>query len=132
MKTRIRIVQSAVGSKRDLVTFNATGTAGSSFGDGNYQVQCVPLDELLDDTEPTFIKMDIEGAELDALLGTRSIIERNAPILAICLYHAQEHLWQVPLLIQSFNSKYDFFLRRYADECWELVCYAIPKNRLAV
>jgi FkbM family methyltransferase len=126
---KIQVIQSAVGSKRALVTFNATGTAGSSFGNGSYVVKCAPLDELLDDAKPTFIKMDIEGAEPDALLGARSIIERDCPVLAICLYHAQEHLWQVPLLIQSLNSKYDFFLRRYADECWELVCYAVPKNR---
>jgi len=130
-KKKIQVIQSAVGSKRALVTFNATGTAGSSFGNGSYEVECAPLDELLDGIKPTFIKMDIEGAEPDALLGARSIIERDAPVLAICLYHAQEHLWQVPLLIQSLSSQYDFFLRRYADECWELVCYAIPKNRLA-
>lgn len=129
-KNKIRIIHSAVGSKRDLVTFNATGTAGSSLGDGNYQVRCVPLDELLNEIRPTIIKMDIEGAEPDALLGARHIIEKDAPVLAICLYHAQEHLWQVPLLIQTLNSTYDFFLRRYADECWEIVCYAIPKNRL--
>ena len=129
-KNKIRIIHSAVGSKRDLVTFNATGTAGSSLGDGNYQVRCVPLDELLNEITPTIIKMDIEGAEPDALLGARHIIEKDAPVLAICLYHAQEHLWQVPLLIQTLNSTYDFFLRRYADECWEIVCYAIPKNRL--
>ena len=134
INSKIEIVQSAVGPKRALVTFDATGTAGSSVGagDGSYEVACTPLDELLDDINPTFIKMDIEGAELGALLGARKIIERDTPVLAICLYHAQEHLWQVPLFIQSLNNKYDFFLRRYADECWELVCYAIPKNRLAV
>ena len=68
--------------------------------------------------------------EADAVLGAQKIIEENAPVLAICLYHAQEHLWQIPLLIHSFGVKYDFFLRRYADECWEIVCYAIPKDRL--
>ena len=129
---RVKIVQSAVGSKRELVTFNATGTAGSSVGTGSYKVQCAPLDELLSDIKPTFIKMDIEGAEPDALLGAKKIIEKQTPVLAICLYHAQEHLWQIPLLLRSFNVKYDLFLRRYADECWEIVCYAVPKTRLII
>lgn len=128
-RSRIYLIQSAVGSKREMVTFNATGTAGSSIGEGSYQVECAPLDELLDGIKPTYIKMDIEGAEPEALLGARQIIENNTPVLAICLYHAQEHLWQIPLLIHSLCDKYDFFLRRYADECWELVCYAIPKTR---
>lgn len=128
---RIRVVQSAAGSKREIVTFNVTGTAGSSIGEGSYQVQCVPLDEL-NDVNPTFIKMDIEGAEPDALLGARKTIQKNMPVMAICLYHAQEHLWQIPLLIQSISNDYKFFLRRYSDECWESVCYAIPPNRLRI
>jgi hypothetical protein len=76
--------------------------------------------------------MDIEGTEPDTLLGASQIIASRAPVLAICLYHAQEHLWQIPLLIQSLNKDYNFFLRRYADECWEIVCYAVPKNRILV
>jgi FkbM family methyltransferase len=130
-RSRIHLIQSAVGSKHEVVTFNATGTAGSSLGEGSYQVECAPLDELLYGIKPTFIKMDIEGAEPDALLGARQIIEQNTPVLAICLYHAQEHLWQIPLFIHSICDKYDFFLRRYSDECWELVCYGVPKARQA-
>lgn len=126
---RIHVIQSAVGSERGMVTFNATGTAGSSIGASSYQVECAPLDELLGGIEPTYIKMDIEGAEPDALLGTRQTIQNTTPILAICLYHAQEHLWQIPLFIHSLCDKYDLFLRRYSDECWELVCYAVPKTR---
>jgi FkbM family methyltransferase len=128
---RIKVVQRAAGSKREVVTFNVTGTAGSSIGEGSYQVQCAPLDEL-NDVKPTLIKMDIEGAEPSALMGARKIVQRNMPVMAICLYHAQEHLWQIPLLIQSISNDYNFFLRRYSDECWETVCYAIPKGRLRI
>ena len=130
-RRRIKIVQSAAGSKHESVTFNVTGTAGSSIGEGSYQVQCAPVDEL-NDVNPTFIKMDIEGAEPDALLGARKTIQKNMPVMAICLYHAQEHLWQIPLLIQSISDDYKFFLRRYSDECWETVCYATPKGRLRI
>ena len=41
-----------------------------------------------------------------------------------------EHLWQIPNLIQSIAPEYHLFLRRYAEECWEGVCYAIPSQRL--
>jgi FkbM family methyltransferase len=127
---RIQVIQNALGSNRERITFNATGTAGSSVGKGNYQVESAPLDELLDGFRPTLMKMDIEGAEPDALLGAKKILMEDAPVLAICLYHVQEHLWQIPLLIHSISDQYDLFLRRYADECWEIVCYAVPKTRL--
>jgi len=129
IKNKIKVVQSAVGSKHAMVPFNTTGTAGSSIGKGSHQIECAPLDDLLYGIRPTYIKMDIEGAEPEALLGASKIIRQDAPTLAVCLYHMQEHLWQIPLLIHSLNNQYDFFLRRYADDCWELVCYAVPKNR---
>jgi hypothetical protein len=93
-------------------------------------VDLVCLDEALSGVEPTYIKMDIEGAELDALTGARGIIERYTPVLAICSYHLQNHLWKVPLLIRSFSDKYEFLLRPHFLEGWDLVTYAIPKHRL--
>jgi hypothetical protein len=74
--------------------------------------------------------MDIEGSEPDALAGAGRILREDEPVLAICLYHRQEDLWQIPLQIKAANSNYRMFLRRDSDDCWEQVCYAIPERRL--
>jgi len=130
-QNKVTVIQSAVGARRQRVRFDVTGTAGSCVqGNGSFEVDCAPLDELLRDTAPTYIKMDIEGAEPDALAGARSIILKHAPVLAVCLYHCQEHLWQIPLQIRALSDRYHLFLRRYSDACWEQVCYAIPEHRL--
>jgi FkbM family methyltransferase len=129
IRNRIQVLQEALGSSSGLISFNATGTVGSSLGMGGTQVQCAPLDDILSNDCPSFIKMDIEGAEYDALNGSHQVIGKFSPVLAICLYHAQEHLWKIPLLLRSFSNQYTFHLRRYSDECWETVCYAVPKNR---
>ena len=47
-------------------------------------------------SDATFIKMDIEGAELDALRGAERTIRSNSPKLAICAYHKPSHLWELP------------------------------------
>lgn len=70
--------------------------------------------------------MDIEGSELDALVGAQELIRRANPILAVCAYHRQDHLWRVPLLIHSISDQYRFFLRPHGSEGWDLVCYAVP------
>jgi hypothetical protein len=127
---KIRIIQSAVGARQESLQFNVTGSAASSFGNGDYRVECSTLDILLEHKKPTFIKMDIEGAEIDALTGGINVIGENLPVLAICAYHSQEHLWKIPKFIKSISERYHLFLRRYSDECWELVCYAVPENRL--
>jgi hypothetical protein len=74
--------------------------------------------------------MDIEGAEPRAILGAAATIRASQPILAICAYHKCEHLWTLPILIKNALPEYEIFLRRYAEECWETVYYAIPPERL--
>lgn len=79
---------------------------------------------------PTYIKMDIEGAELEALWGARKTIAKHRPVLAICAYHTSEHLWQIPLLIQAIIPDAKLMLRRYAEGAFEVVWYGIPPERL--
>ena len=98
---------------------------------GDTEVECVTLDAALAEVTPTHIKMDIEGAELDALEGAREVIARHAPVLAVCSYHRQADLWRIPALIHSINSSYRFFLRPHRIEGWDLVCYAVPPQRVA-
>jgi Methyltransferase FkbM domain len=75
----------------------------------------------------SFLKMDIEGAEPDALMGARATLARHAPTLAVCLYHRREHLWQIPRIILDANPRYRLSLRRHSDESWETVCYGLAE-----
>jgi hypothetical protein len=68
---------------------------------------------------------------VDALEGARKTIQRHAPILAICVYHRQDHVWRIPLLLRQWRDDYAFFLRPHNEEGWDLVCYAVPRARLA-
>jgi FkbM family methyltransferase len=128
-KDLIDIRQAATGAGNGSVTFSADGTLGASLGSGSLEVQCVTLDDALQGSAPTFVKMDIEGAELDALRGARRIIREHAPVLAVCAYHAQDHVWNIPRLIHSIRPDYRFFLRPHLMEAWDLVCYAVPVQR---
>ena len=127
---KISIHNVAVGAVRGRVRFAADGTAGSGISEkGTIETDCLPLDEILGGDFPTYIKMDIEGAEPEALMGARRLLKQNSAVWAICLYHKGQHLWELPLFIASLSDGYQFYLRRYAEDCWELVLYAIPKGR---
>lgn len=93
------------------------------------RIEVVPLDE--DIPEPvTFLKMDIEGAEWDALLGCERIISQDCPKLAICVYHGYDDLWRIPALIDSMNPNYDMYLRHYGGNLipTEFVLLCKPKE----
>jgi FkbM family methyltransferase len=88
---------------------------------GKVEVLVVTLDE--DITEPvTFIKMDIEGGEQKAILGSRNHIQATHPKLAISVYHNNEDIWKCARMIDDIDPGYTFYLRYgggnyYPSEC---------------
>jgi FkbM family methyltransferase len=130
--SRIDVEPCAVGRENGIVRFQAEGSAGSKLsGAGEVEIPCRTLDSALPGVIPTIVKMDIEGAEIDAIPGAARISAECRPILAVCAYHRCQDLWTLPGLLQAANPEYRIFLRRYAEECWETVYYAIPMERLA-
>jgi hypothetical protein len=74
--------------------------------------------------------MDIEGAEAGALRGAQTVLSRHRPILAVSAYHKVTDLWALPLLIESLVDRYAFSLRPEKKAGWDLICYAVPRERL--
>ncbi|MDP9049517.1 MAG: FkbM family methyltransferase, partial [Acidobacteriota bacterium] len=132
LRQKITVWPYAVGDLDGHVTFAANGDVASrvSSSDTGISIEAHKLDSLDWRFTPTYIKMDIEGFEPEALAGASKLLRSAQPVLAICLYHRLEHLWQIPNLIDSIAPGYSLFLRRYAEDGWEQVCYAVPKSRL--
>jgi FkbM family methyltransferase len=127
---RIEILNVGAASHDGELRFDATGTAAASISaSGAIKVPCRRLDDALAGGAPTYLKMDVEGAELDALRGAARMIRRCRPVLAICLYHKPEDLWTIPLFVDSLDCGYVYLLRAHSEECWELVLYAVPRER---
>jgi FkbM family methyltransferase len=131
VRGRIELHRAGTGLRCEKLRFTATGNMGAAISaNGEVEIDCVALDKALADRRPSYIKIDIEGAEPDALSGAAHVIGTHAPVLAICVYHRQDHIWRIPLLIRALRQDYRFFLRRYQEECWDVVCYAIPRGRV--
>ena len=132
MQQKVTVWPYVVGDLDGHVSFVATGDVASKVSSSKtgLSIESLKLDSLARRFTPTYIKMDIEGAEPDALAGAGNLLRSAQPVLAICLYHRLEHLWQIPNLIHSLSPGYSIFLRRYAEDGWEQVCYAVPQGRL--
>lgn len=88
------------------------------------------IDSVVGDDKVTFIKMDIEGAELEALKGAEQTIKRCRPVLAISAYHRKEDLYIIPEFISNCCSEYVFYFRLHKELPIDAVLYAIPKERI--
>lgn len=89
-------------------------------------VKAISLDNYPLPFTPTFISMDIEGSEIEAIKGMAHTIQRHSPALAVTVYHRPDHIWEIPLLLHSLNPEYDFYLRNYSGYNIETVLYAVP------
>lgn len=134
LKSEDRIVfrNVGLGNIGRTTRFNHAGLPSSSVTNDNNEEKFIEIVTLDEDVKEkiTFLKMDIEGEELDALHGAREHIVKDRPILAICLYHNVEDIYTIPLYIHSIIKNYEFYIRHYTPYHGETVLYAIPKERV--
>jgi hypothetical protein len=87
----------------------------------------IKLDGVPWEKPPTYIKMDIEGAELSVLKEAVPIISKYLPKLAVCLYHSTSDLVMIPLHIIKNHPEYKIYIRHHrSGSLWETVCYGLP------
>lgn len=90
------------------------------------EIEVVTLDDDIKE-KITMIKMDIEGAEQDALMGCRRHITEEHPKLLISVYHNNEDIWKIPRMIENMNADYKFYLRSNGKQYGpsEIVLFAL-------
>lgn len=132
--SNIEIIPKGLWNKETVLTFFVNKNAGGhsfvvSGGGAESRVSVTSLDTIFygkpDHELPTFIKMDIEGAEKEALIGTTEIIRRVKPKMAICAYHKPEDIYELPRTILSIRDDYRFALRHHVCGCYDTVLYVV-------
>lgn len=123
----VELLAAGAWSERTVLCFDATNSGHSRIdGDGTTSISAVPIDEIVDSSDKvTMIKLDIEGAELEALKGARETILRHKPKLAICIYHKPEDMIDIPLYIKELVPEYKLYVRHYTNTNDETVLYAV-------
>jgi len=106
--------------------FPNKGASSQINSNGETVIKVVAIDDILRGDKATLIKMDIEGAELEALKGAYNTIKTYKPRLAICVYHKPEDIVSIPEYILKINSEYRLYLRHHRSEsAVETVLYAV-------
>ncbi|WP_271811983.1 FkbM family methyltransferase [Clostridium beijerinckii] len=124
---KIELIRAGVSDKNEIISITkSNGFSSRIDGKGNKLIKAniVKIDDALKDKKVTFIKMDIEGAEIPALKGAEKIIKEQNPKLVISAYHYLSDLWEIPLLIKEMNPKYKIYMRHHTTAVWDTDCYA--------
>lgn len=114
-------------SHRTELSFEATSNGSSHLVDGGeVRVAVTDLDSWLGDREITFVKLDIEGAEREALAGARDSIGRDRPTLALSVYHRPDDVLVIPEFAAAVIPEHSWYLRHHSIYPAETVFYALP------
>ncbi len=134
-ETRAEIVPIHAGAWSETATlyFDASGNRNASFGVNRSEVlserpakmteiAARALDEVLGGERVNYIKYDVEGAEREALIGSRETVMKYSPTLLVSLYHRNEDVFALPLLIREMFPQYgQFYVRRLCGvPAWDL------------
>lgn len=116
----------ALGTSDGMIRFSSTGPTSQISDDGEIVLEQKAFDHLpgIEIVGDAMVKMDIEGAELDALRGMEHFIRKYQPYLAICLYHKEADLYEIADYIKGLNPGYRLYLRGG----WHLECWAVPQK----
>lgn len=90
-------------------------------------VKIETLDNLFSDIQVDYIKMDIEGEEMNALIGGQTVIKRDLPTMMLSAYHSIEHLWKIPLLVRELNPSYRIYCGHQPSTPLEPEFYCIAR-----
>lgn len=126
----IAALNCAAWSEAKTLTFECSGNRNSnvSHGQRTIDVEADSLDNILEGHSVDYIKYDVEGSEMEAILGCSKTIKKYSPELCISLYHRSEDLFLLPMLLNHINPNYKYYIRRgrYIP-AWDINLLAIKK-----
>jgi len=128
-KDKIYLYNYGVWNEEKILSYEAGYRKGEDSriienADAVNQAKVGRLSDILKDKRVTYLNMDIEGAEMEALHGAEELLVREKPKLAVSIYHKPQHLWEIPLYLKHLVPEYKIYIRHHAVLDCETICYA--------
>ncbi|MDR1115891.1 MAG: FkbM family methyltransferase [Tannerella sp.] len=124
--TDIDVINKGIYGYAGRLPFREDGTMLSMISDGaDHDIEVDTIDHIVGGDPVTYIKMDVEGAELQALKGAEQTIRNNRPVLGISIYHKQRDLINIPGYIKEIVPEYRFYFRVHKKLAIDTVLYAV-------
>jgi len=131
IRSRVVIRRTVLGAEAGTIHFAATGTPTSTRAAAGELQEVHPLDSLEGCRDATFLKVDVEGMELEVLAGAHTMIRRGQPVVAVAAYHQPNDLAALWKQLHADLPRHRWFLRQHERDGWELILYGLPGERCA-
>lgn len=124
--TNVTAYQKTIWKDNRTLYFSNQKGRGSSISSTGVPIEAISIDTLCENYNPTYIKIDVEGAEKQALAGGINTLKNNKPKLNIAAYHTFGDLFELILIVNAINPEYRFYLRHHPYiPLWDTNLYCI-------
>lgn len=106
----IEYINAAAWSHECELSFCSSAGRMAAVGDGGKTVRAVSVDGLLGSGRCDLIKYDVEGADKEAILGSKDTIRRWCPKICTAVYHRPYDYFELINLIGGIRPDYSFRL----------------------
>lgn len=118
-------VNAAITGFDGEIGFSSLAGRQSAVG-GENMIKSLSLPSLCQKSEPTFIKIDSEGCELEILKGGEEVLKKFKPKMNVAAYHKSEDIFKLPILINAINPEYKIHLRHHPYiPAWDTLFYCV-------
>jgi len=128
-KSHIICENYALWNCETTIGLEGEGVSARTIEKSSNMIQTMTIDKYFNNVKVDFIKMDIEGAELNALEGGMNVIRRDRPVLAICIYHTMDDRLEIPEMLINLLEDYEFLIRHHGYSYCDSVLYGIPMEK---
>jgi hypothetical protein len=126
---KIHLYQVALFNKDIVLPLYSLGGPGTLVhASGTDLTQAIMLDAIDFTYPPTYIKLNVEGCEYEAIEGGKKMIESYQPTLSIRLLKIR-NLWEIPLLLKRLYEGYKLYLRTYMGHL-DFFLFAVPRKNI--
>lgn len=116
IQKKIHCIRKAAWENDEGIRFYSLHGPGSFAADiGQENVETISIDAMLNGQRASYIKMNIEGSEKQALKGAEDTVRKYKPRLAVAGYHRTEDFWKIPLMMRAYREDYKIYLRSYMN-----------------
>lgn len=125
----VEVHEAGIWDTEGELGFSDSGGRQSTFiGAEKKSVPVTTIDAVMAGRRVTLIKMDVEGAEVQALTGGRETLQKFLPKLFVAAYHYDVDLFRLPLVLRSIAPQYKIYLRKHPYvPAWELNFICVPE-----
>jgi FkbM family methyltransferase len=130
-----KIISKVLWDKTTKVSFIMDGSrsrVSEKKYDGTEKFSAITIDDFVKNQHLNrldFIKLDVEGAEMNVLRGGVNSILKFRPGFAISIYHKLEDFFNIALFLDELLTDYVFHIDYFNPYCIDTILFAVPIER---